>query len=358
MEDYKSQMQREAQDNMKLQVYIESHPELYSFFEELANATVRSNDTIRRYEDAIADVQEIEKEMEASMKEIERLKEELSKVGIQFFRFGKFAPSGYVPIRKTEGKGQYANYDYIDNAKEFIYFGQRIKNDCYIEYPIMIITEKGLITLNEIAAEDKDHNITNRGKIWYRENKELVDELKALDSEIQTIESKLELLKAPFFHKKREELEKKLAEKKALYSEKSMNAREGTAILNLLKSYNSITPEQKSIIKDYHTELIHLNQLTIKMKKAFEKVIELESIIETTIDVPELFIETALTKGKVSQEQVDKIEELLINMDLSNIEIPKERMSKQTPRGKILDMLLFSYCFDRIIPKRENQTMK
>lgn len=355
MEDFITRMKEEKRQMPKMEAYIKSHAEIYNYFKELVDTGSRYSKTIRNFEDALADVQKTEKEMDSCLQKIQELQKELAASGIELVDLKTFAPSGYVPILQTKAKGTYAKHDYIKNIETIEFFGEKTKNSSRLKFPVLMKTAKGSLTLDKMAAEDKDFVISKQAQKWLDEHKKLMKELTKQEKEIQKAEKLLaiyEQMPLSVIDKKLETLKKEISAKKNLLNQEKKKIAGVFLIASMLNFYRSITPPQRTLIKKYASELEHFESLSKEMEKQIERAIEAEAEVFGPMDSDETFVQISLVKGSITQEKINEIEEVLITTDFSSIEPSTIEESEISPRSKMIEQLLFTYCYNRIIPKR------
>lgn len=326
----------------KLYKFIESTDEIMSYMEKLMK-TIELKDKENQKE-SLEKLQELGASYVEKTKHLESIMEEMNNKGLYFTDESVFYFEGYTAKyeeNSNEAYKKFGHYSFDHNDEYCGYHDAEWKNEDRISYPTAI---NGCnITKRILDDEANNHTSQKEYEKWLKENSSLNTELEKLKEEIT---KDLDLLNKKIFGKK--QIKERLSTNKEKLLELNNKKEQGDHLKEKATFYESLDSEKRSLIIDYLDSLEECNSISNDIR---------DSIFSTNVSCKEkmvnhvdTLIEEAINNGLVTPEEVEKYNYILMNIDLSNIEIDKiEERSYETGaqywRGSYYTKrLINSYC--------------
>ena len=296
---------------IKLYKFIEGNEEIMSYLEKLLK-TIDYKDQIK-HQSNLDKLQELgDKYLEAT-KKITEAKNKLEKSGLVLTDDSKIYLEGYnAKYEEDSNKAykKYGHYSFYHNEEYSIYHDYEWLNENRVSFPTTINGFE--VTKKILFDEEENHTSKKEYEKWLQENPNLINELNQLEKEIN---EDLELLEKKIFGKKA--LKEKIERNKEKLIELNNKKNHGEYLKKKSIFFESLDDENKALINDYLDSIDNCNDLSKNIRDImFQLNKSCESELFANIDQ---MIEEAIAFGFVTQEEVEKYEYILINMDLSNV---------------------------------------
>ena len=304
---------------MKLYKFIEENEEIMSYINKL----MKTNKVIEqmRNKPKLEKLQELGANYIEKIKQLEEIMQKINDNGLQFSNDNLFHLEGFIAkyeedsSRAFEGYGHYS----IDHNYEYCFFHDADwLNEKRVSYPTTISGYS--ITKEKLEDEKTNHTSQKEYEKWLKENSNLSLELKELESEI---EKDLKLLNKKLFGKK--QIKERLSANKEKLLELNDKKIYGDNLKAKAAFYENLDSNQKSLIIEYLNLVEECNEIT-KDIKDYDCSVNMSCQDEMIYNADTL-IREAVKYGVVTQEEVEKYNYILMNIDLSDVVLDKFEQS-------------------------------
>ena len=323
----------------KLYKFIENNEEIMSYIDKLMD-TVEVKDQQNKKE-SLEKLQKLGASYVEKTKQLESIMKKMNSKGLYFTDESVFYLEGYTAKYEENSKEAYrefGHYSFNHNNEYCGYHDAEWKNKDRISYPTAI---NGYSITKEILEDEKNNHTSQKEyEKWLKENSSLNTELEKLKEEIT---KDLDLLNKKIFGKKK--VKESLIAKKEKLLELNNKKTQGEYLKEKATFYESLDSE---IIIDYLDILEECNSISKDIRDSVFSTNK--SCEEEMVICVDTLIEEAINNGLATPEEVEKYNYILMNIDLSNIEVDKiEEKGYETGaqywRGKYhTKKLIDSYC--------------
>ncbi len=297
---------------IKLHKFIEDNEELISYINKLLNTAIYKNQEDNK--ERLERLQELGNSYLEETESLNNIIDKMSSLGLVLDEDNELVHlEGYIPEYVEDSKDalcEYGHFYYRHNDKYCCYHDHEWENEDRVSYSTSINGFK--ITKDIIENENKNHLSKNAYDIWLKDNSNIGNELKELEN---TITQDLELLDKKIFGKKQLR-DKILANKEKLIRLKNEKKR-GDYLKKKSDFFESIDEEKKQLLIEYLNSIDKCNSISVDVKEEYFGL-KTSNEKEMISNVDSL-IEMAIKYGFISEDEVEKYNYILMNIDLSNV---------------------------------------
>ena len=296
---------------IKLHKFIEDNEELMSYINRLLKVIDYKNK--ENNNESLNKLQKLGNSYLEETEATEELMEKMNSLGLNLSSESVIYLDGYIPEYVEDSKKaiqKYGHYSFRHNDEYCCYHDYEWENEDRVSYPITINGFK--VTKKILEDEEKNHTSKKNYEKWLKENPEINTELKELEI---IISQDLELLDKKIFGKKQLK-ERILANKEKLINLQNRK-QQGDYLKKRSDFFASLKGEKKELVIEYLNSIDKCNNISIDIKK---EVCGLHiSCKDEMISNVDQLIEMAINYEFVSEQEVEKYNYILMNIDLSNV---------------------------------------